>query len=81
MVNDFGLINVYQHAVFLIALCIREKYVANPPKKPKSTVFFSMNLLQVKGARERYRIPSWKQTSVPPIIKTSSLPREITFDT
>ena len=79
MVNDFGLINVYQHAVFLIVLCIPEKYVVNSPKMPKSTVLFSMNLLQVKG--ERYLIPSWKQTSVPRIIKTSSLHREITFET
>ena len=56
MVNDFGLIIVYQHAVFLIVLSIPEKYVVNSPKMPKSTILFSMNLLQVKG--ERYLIPS-----------------------
>ena len=56
MVNDFGLIIVYQHAVFLIVLCIPEKYVLNSPKMPKSTILFSINLLQVKG--KRYRIPS-----------------------
>ena len=41
---------------FFIVLCIGEKYVVKPPKMPKTTLFFSMNLLQVKG--ERYRIPS-----------------------
>lgn len=55
MVNDFGLIIVYQHAVFSIVLCIPEKYVVNSPKMPKNTILFSMNLPQVKG--ERYRIP------------------------
>lgn len=41
---------------FFNCLRIREKYVVKPPKMPKTTLFLSMNLVQVK--RGRYRILS-----------------------
>ena len=56
MVNNVGLINVYKTLFFLIVSRIREKYVVKPPKMPKTTLFLSMNLVQVK--RGRYRILS-----------------------
>ena len=47
---------MYITRCFFFVLCIREKYVVKPPKMPKCTLFFSMNLLQVKD--ERYHMPS-----------------------